>query len=677
MNRPSDTPDPEAGQWEKLRERIIGLGEKSIRKSHYPQLQQQLKELAQFRLFMDQVNDLILIFNAATGRLIDANQTALRVLSHPQDRLRELSVMDICPALSGGPFPFESAAAGSGPESRRIIILDFKPAAGPPVPVEASLQLHPLGNTRCGVIVARGIRERLAADRALRESERKYRDLIETTGTVFFIMDEHGRVQDANTEYLRLSGQKSFAAIRGQSMIAWTVGQDRQRAAAEIESCLKNGQIRNLEIAYRQDAGNPIPVEINANVVSEAGAPRIYALCRDISERRRQEIERRRTAERLQEAQKFESIGTLASGIAHDFNNVLMGIQGRTSMMLMQGSRTVMDREHLTEIESCIKSASDLTRQLLGFAGGHKSEPRPLDINQLLHDTIRMFGRTKKEIHIREDLDSTSGSILADANQMEQVFLNLLVNAWQAMPDGGTIFVQTTPMTLDASHTQPFGHKPGAFIRIDVTDTGIGMDEATRRRIFEPFFTTRAKGRGSGLGLATVYGIVNRHGGIIAVYSEPGRGSTFSVYLPVCDAPARPAQEPEKSLMRGNECILLVDDEEIILSVTQEMLSHLGYEVITASRGAAGLEIFVREHARIALVILDMIMPQMDGRAVFNGLRAVDPNVRVLVSSGYAINDQTNAMLKQGCRGFIQKPFTIQVLSKKIREILGADRQTC
>jgi two-component system, cell cycle sensor histidine kinase and response regulator CckA len=248
--------------------------------------------------------------------------------------------------------------------------------------------------------------------------------------------------------------------------------------------------------------------------------------------------------------------------------------------------------------------------------------------------------------------------------------LNLYVNAWQAMPGGGTIYIQTHNMTLGRYQLAPFQYRPGDYVKISVTDTGVGMDETVKQKIFEPFFTTKDPGQGTGLGLSSVYGIVKNHGGYITVYSEPGKGSTFNIYLPATQKPIEEQEKKDSLLPMGDETVLLVDDEPIILEIAQTMLSELGYTVLTADNGETGIDLFERHRKEIDVVILDLIMPKMSGAETFDKIKSIDPAARVLLSSGYSRNGQAENLLKKGCSGFIQKPFNIFELSRKIREVL-------
>ncbi len=389
-----------------------------------------------------------------------------------------------------------------------------------------------------------------------------------------------------------------------------------------------------------------------------------YGVARDVSYRKQLETH-------LYHSQKMEAIGTLAGGIAHDFNNLLMGIQGYASLMMADTSLEHRNYARLMNVEQHIQCGAELTRQLLGFAKDGKYDMRPTDMNHLIKKTASMFGRAKKEIKIRLKFESDLWSTTVDQGQLKQVLLNLYVNAWQAMPGGGEITIGTANVQINEKSAKNLGLKEGNFIKISVTDTGIGMDETVQRRIFEPFFTTKERARGTGLGLASAYGIINNHKGAIKVISRKGYGTTFSLYLPssndliieepTCLTPIRP----------GKETILVVDDEPNILEVTEEMLQSMGYNVLTAVDGREAISVFEQNGHLVDLIILDMIMPGFSGGETFDRIKKIQPGARILLSSGYSIKGEAQKIMDRGCDGFIQKPYNLEKLSAKLHAILG------
>jgi two-component system cell cycle sensor histidine kinase/response regulator CckA len=391
---------------------------------------------------------------------------------------------------------------------------------------------------------------------------------------------------------------------------------------------------------------------------------------RELAERKRAEERKKELESQLLHAQKMEAIGTMAGGIAHDFNNLLMGIMGNVSLILLNAPPDYLYYSELKNIEQCVQRGADLTKQLLGFAMGGKYEPLPTNLNEIIKKSSIMFNRTRKEISIHEKYERDLWQVEVDRGQIEQVLVNLYVNAWQAMPGGGNIYLQTENVTLNEKKVKPYNLEPGNYVKISIKDTGVGMDEETRQRIFEPFFTTKEMGRGTGLGLASVYGIIKNHGGFIQVHSEKGRGTTFYIYLPASLKEIPEEKKLPESILEGTETILLVDDEDFIIDVGEKLLYKMGYKVLTARSGKEALEIYEKNKNGIDIVILDMIMPDMGGGETFDHLKAINSRIKVLLSSGYSLDGQAAEILERGCSGFIQKPFHARALAQKIRLIL-------
>ncbi len=393
-------------------------------------------------------------------------------------------------------------------------------------------------------------------------------------------------------------------------------------------------------------------------------------LRQEIEERKRAEKERANLEDMLIQAQKMEAIGTLGGGIAHDFNNLLMGIRGHASLMLADMDANHPLHDNLISIEQYVQAGAELTSQLLAFAMKGKYEVKTTDLNELIVKNVQMFSRTNKGISISTQYQDNIWPVDVDQGQIDQVLLNLFVNAAQAMSNSGNLFIRTKNVMLDADYVQKFNVKPGNYIRTSVQDTGIGMDESTIAKIFDPFFTTKEMGRGTGLGLASAYGILRNHGGFIAVASKINEGSTFNFYLPASFKEVVKEKSFEKTLLKGSETILIIDDEDMIIDVTSRMLKKLGYKFLIAQSGHEALELFAAEKNHIDLVILDMIMPGMGGKDTYEALKKINPDVKILLSSGYSISGEAMELINHGCNGYIQKPFSYAQLSLRMREIL-------
>ncbi|MDJ0621925.1 MAG: ATP-binding protein [Desulfocapsaceae bacterium] len=475
-----------------------------------------------------------------------------------------------------------------------------------------------------------------------------------------------------NREYERLFG-KPRDEIIGMS-IKELIGVTNYVNHRQYREQALNGQDVRFETTFHLPDGGTQIHELSFipmfNNVDEVDG--FYVLGLDVTERRRAAKETKELEAKLFDAQKFKAIGTLAGGIAHDFNNLLMGIQGRASLLGVNLNPSDPLLEHVQAIEEHVRSASDLTKQLLGFARGGKYQVKPVDINELVLNSVKMFGRTRKQIKIHTKLADDNVVAEVDARQIEQVLLNLFVNAWQAMPDGGDLFIETAVVSLAEAFCAPQDMVAGEYVSIEVTDTGVGMAEDVRQRVFDPFFTTKEKQRGTGLGLASAYGIVKNHNGTISVESEPGDGATFRVLLPLSRKKTVREVPAATKFEKGEGHILLVDDEEIILDVGRGMLETLGYKVSLARSGETALEIFDEQQNDIDLVIVDMIMPGMDGAAIFSKIRDIDAEAKVVLSSGYSLDGQAEKIMQRGCSGFIQKPFSIFDISKTIRRVLAS-----
>jgi len=504
---------------------------------------------------------------------------------------------------------------------------------------------------------------RIKAEEALRISEEKYRHLVENANDAIFVLQD-GKIRFFNNK-AKLIGIDLGIDLDRVPFDQYIHPDDRDMVIDRHIRRLKGEKVQNT-YSFRLigEDGQEMWVEVNAVKLTWEGKPATLNFLRDITFQRKLE-------QQFQLSQKMEAVGTLAGGVAHDFNNLLMAIQGRTSLMKLETEHNHPSFEHLQQIEICIQKASQLTKQLLGFARGGKYEIKPTDLNDLVENSAQLFGRTRKEITIFKKYEEKLWPAAVDHSQIDQVLLNIFVNSWQAMPEGGEIYIQTKNEILDENFIQAYGVAPGKFIKISITDTGIGMDEKTMKKVFDPFFTTKKKERGTGLGLASAYGIIKNHGGIITVESKQNRGTTISFYLPASEKTVIEEEVHEEKISAGSETVLLIDDEAMIIDVSVQMLKKMGYEVLTAQNGREAIDTFKRNSDKVAIVILDLIMPSMGGGEVYERLKEIDSNVKVLLSSGYSIDGQAAEILNRGCDGFIQKPFKLNELSHKLRDIIS------
>jgi PAS domain S-box-containing protein len=497
----------------------------------------------------------------------------------------------------------------------------------------------------------------------LKSSEENFRSLIEHSNNGIAILQNDLHIY-ANPKYKELTGYS-----------------DAELSRLSIDKLMdfsyKQADLRMLLNHLRANTGNELfnariikqnrellDVEISASSVLYYGRMTLVISMLDISDRKI--LERQ-----LIHAQKMQSMGTLAGGIAHNFNNLLMGIQGNASIALLDVKEDSPIHKNLNNIEKLVRSGANLTSQLLGYAREGKFEVKPINLNLIVKEISETFGATRKDIQIILDLEPKIAGVKADQGQIEQTLLNLYINSSDAMPHGGTLTIKTANVTDRDIGDKPYKAKKGEYVLISVKDTGSGIAPGIIDRVFEPFFTTKGLAKGTGLGLASAYGIIKGHGGYIDVSSIQGSETTFSIYLPSTEERFVNEDAITDQLVTGAGTILLVDDEEIITYTGEQMLRKLGYNVIVAENGKKAVDIFIKEHKNINLILLDMVMPGMGGLETFDKLKEIDSDVRVLLSSGYSLDGQAREIMDRGCTGFIQKPFTLNDISQKVREILG------
>jgi PAS domain S-box-containing protein len=497
------------------------------------------------------------------------------------------------------------------------------------------------------VVITHDITEAKHAEEALRESEEKYRLLIENASdAIFIIQDEVVKFPNPRTE--EMLGYSAEELLK-TPFAHFIHPVDRDMVRSRHENRLRNQAppgTCSFRIVNRN--GEVLWVQLNDVVITWGGQLAALNLLRDITPQKKLEAQ-------LQQAQKMEALGTLAGGIAHNFNNLLMGIMGNTSLMLYETNHGSPNYERLQNIERLVDSGSKLTRQLLGYARGGRYEVRPLSLNQVIRETSDTFATAKKEIRVHQELAENLWGIKADQGQIEQALLNLYVNAADAMPSGGDLFVRTTNVAHSEIKGRDFKPRSGNYVMAQIADTGVGMDKQTSDRIFDPFFTTKGLSKGTGLGLSSVYGTVKAHGGYIDVNSQRGKGTAFTIYLPASEIEPQKEIKTSEEALRGAETILLVDDEDMIITVGSEMLEIMGYQTVLAKGGKEAIEVYDAGGEDIDMVILDMIMPDMGAKETYAALKRINPDVKVLLSSGYSIDGQASEILEQGCDACVRQ----------------------
>jgi two-component system, cell cycle sensor histidine kinase and response regulator CckA len=646
---------------------------------------------------------------------------------------------------------------------------------------------------------ARDITEQNRAAETLKESEGKYRALIETTDTGYVILDNNGNVLDANREYLRLSGHQELDEIRGRNVIEWTAQYDIERNTKEIIKCFEQGFIRDLRIDYTDESDRVTPIEINATVIDTSTGQQIVTLCRDITERiqtenelrksedkfkkafytspdsininrlsdgmfisinkgfsemtgyseediigktsldlniwndtndrkklveglrekgkvenleaqfrlkdgetkhgmmsatlidldgiphilsitrditqrKRSEEEKTRLELQLLQAQKMEAIGTLAAGIAHDFNNILTALVGYAALLKMEVKSATLQM-YVDHILTASHKATDLVQSLLVFSKQQAISLKPISLRNVIKGTEKLLKRlVTEDIVIKTVMSAEDITLMADTTQIDQILFNLVSNARDAMPQGGTITIKTEAVELGDQFHRIHGYgKSGRYVLLSVSDTGLGIDTTTREKIFDPFFTTKEVGKGTGLGLSTVYGIVKQHNGYITLHSEPNRGTTFHIYLPVANKSGKEENLAPAPLKGGNESILIAEDNEAVRGLISKVLSEYGYRTVEAIDGTDAMERF-KKIAKIDLLILDSIMPKKNGREVYDEIRKIKPDIRVIFMSGYTRDVILDKGVEDKKFHFLQKPISPDTLLQKVRDVLD-DRQ--
>jgi PAS domain S-box-containing protein len=536
--------------------------------------------------------------------------------------------------------------------------------------------LHRLPNALTRALAEKALRDQNAKSQdALRVSEARNRDLVENSVYGILRASTDGHFLDANPALLRITGCSSAAELK--SLNLGDIFRFPEQHSQFMGRCREHGQIHGVEAEWRRRDGGFVTVRLNLRQLSISGHPdALEIIAEDVTELRAMERQ-------LRQAQKFEAIGQLAGGIAHDFNNVVGAILGWAELGFDQNRDNPQVAERFSRIREQAERAAALTRELLTFARRQVLQPQMVDLNSVANGLVNFLDKViGKDIEFKL-LGAPLDAVKADATQLEQVLMNLCLNARDAMPDGGRLVLETEMVELDESYCRFYPYvTPGRYAVVSVSDTGTGMDAETREHIFEPFFTTKERGKGTGMGLATVYGIVKQHGGFVHVYSEPGHGSLFRVYLPVMEgAVADGAQEktpaPSLAAIRGTETILLAEDHESIREMARQTLVNLGYRVLSAANGEEALRLCEQETPAVA--ILDVIMPKMGGTATAARLSAQFPDMQIILTSGYSAEGDGAAPALGDKTRYLQKPYSPTTMGRFIRECLdqpsGADER--
>jgi len=533
-------------------------------------------------------------------------------------------------------------------------------------------------NARLGQSV-RAVKDEMArrerAQEELRKSEERFSGFARASGYGFAMGELDGRLVFGNSAVLKIVEEERESDFLARTFFEYYTEEDKERLRWEIlPAVMKEGQWKG-EIRILSSRGLLTPTEQNIFVIrDEHGTPRMVGnIITDITERLRVEAEKARIEEQYRQAQKVEAIGRLAGGVAHDLNNLLTPILGYGEMLL---NDLTPDDRHKTALEQIVLAGSrarDLVHQLLAFGRKQTLKYRPVDLNLTIERFEGFLRRTiREDIEIEIHPAPSVRPVMADIGQIEQILMNLSVNAQDAMPEGGNLTLETDLADLDANYAARHpGVKPGEYVVLAVSDTGCGMNAETQKHIFEPFFSTKGEG-GTGMGLATVYGIVKQHGGNIWVYSEAGKGTTFRIYLPVSGETGKAEQDGgmKPGDVRGSETILLVEDNEQVLATTREILEQLGYTVLVSGNGADALSILADHEGPIHLLLTDVVMPEMNGRALFARAAERHPGMKAVYMSGYSENVIAHRGVIEEGVVFLQKPFTVHGLGTKIREAL-------
>jgi len=624
----------------------------------------------QWQSTFDAVKDAIFILDA-DQRIVRTNQAAEDLFQRPADAMSGRHCWEIvhgttepipeCPLLRG--------RQSLQRETRELRMGEFWFE----VTVDPILDAE---NRLTGVVhIMSDITERKQAEEKIRQSEESYRNIFQNAQVgLFRTRISDGKILESNDQLARMFGYNNREEFIAE-YATWKNYVDPGTRERMLEQIHQNGFIENFEARFYRKDRSIFWARYSARLYPEQGW--IEGVAQDITEHKRVEEERAKLQEQLQQAQKLESIGRLAGGVAHDFNNMLSVVLGYGEIILGDLHQEDPLRDKVQEMVNAGQRAKALTSQLLAFSRKQTLQPQVLDLNNQIRNTEKMLRRLLAEdIELSLIMAKDLPRVLFDPGQLDQVIINLAANARDAMPKGGRLLIETSVVHLDEAYAAAHHEiNPGKYVMLAFTDTGYGMDQETLSRVFEPFFTTKEKGKGTGLGLSTVYGIVKQSGGHIWVYSEPGNGTTFKVYLPPTEAkPKTQAEIVISPAPSGGEHILVVEDELSVRNLMKMLFSSLGYTVTVAANGDEALRLVEKMGVKPDLVITDVVMPKMSGKELIDRLRKTYPHLKALFMSGYTDNAIVHHGVLDPDTPFIQKPFNIQEIGKKVREVLGSNR---
>lgn len=625
-----------------------------------------------YRTLVENAPEAIVLLDIDRRKFVDSNARALSLFGLTKDALLESGVRDVSATKQVDGATAEMmeglfSQPGSDGATARFEWM-YRNSQGAEHPAEVYLVRLPSANRRLVRASIVDITERKRSEQALRDSEARYRGLVDNaTYGILWVAEHGGRLLDANpavAAMLRYDSVDDLLSIQFTKTL-YCNPEDQKAIVAEYT---REGRA-HATVEWKRKDGKVVAVRLSSRrALNPDGSECAEVIVEDVTEHKALE-------KQLVQAQKFEAIGQLAGGIAHDFNNMIGAILGWVDLGIDETDADSRLHRHLQKVRHQAERAAALTRQLLAFARRQILEPRNVDLNQTAIETLSLLEKViGSNIEIKANLAPNLALVRADATQVEQVLMNLCINARDAMPDGGSLIIDTSNITLDAAFCsiQPLA-RPGDYVMLAITDSGTGMDAATLDRIFEPFFTTKEMGKGTGLGLATVYGIVHQHGGFLNVYSEPGVGSTFRVYLPITTtaAPARDLAEDLGPVVGGIETILVAEDHEGLRQLAQETLTRLGYNVLLAADGLQALQKF-RQSPEIHVALLDVVLPKLSGPEVYAKLQETHPSLPVIFATGYSPDLALIQKVQQQGFPVLQKPYSSRSLARTVRKTLDS-----